>query len=176
MGERGILEIGNPDASLLLTVFTNYGCEYCDEFMRDMLPRLGNDFVAAGDLRVQLVIVPLKKYPNSVLESSALLCSTVMEKGQGMHEAIRSAKLPARPAGGRDRKSLLALAKKMELPIKQFTTCLDSKETKKLLADQQAFINDNTVTLIPTFMIGTDRITGLPSYADLRGWVREKLQ
>lgn len=144
--------------------------------MHDMLPRLHSDFVTTGDLRVQLVIVPLKKYPNSMLESSALLCATAMEKGQAMHDAIRTAKL-------RDRKSLITLAKKIALQTAQFTKCLDAKETKNLLADQQAFINDHAVTLIPTFMLGgstplttgEETRVGLPSYPDLRGWIRERL-
>ncbi len=135
--------------------------------MRDMLPSLESDFMVSGKLRVQFMIVPLKKHPNSALESSALLCATALEKGQAMHEAMRNAKL-------RDRKSLLALAKKIELPAKQFATCLDAKETKNLLEQQKALIQEHAVTLIPTFMLEGEKKIGLPSYADLRGWIRSK--
>lgn len=165
---RGMLEFGRANAPLVLMVFTNYSCDYCEEFMRDMLPRLESDFMMSGKLRIQFVIVPLKKYPNSVLEASSLLCATVLEKGQVMHEALRNASL-------RDRTSLLALSKKLKLPTKQFTTCLNAKETKSLLAEQQAFINEHDMTLIPAFFIGEERKIGLPSYADLRGWIRERL-
>ncbi len=171
-----MIEVGQKDAPLLLTVFTNESCNYCNEFMRDMLPRLKSDFMTSGKLRVQLVIVPLKKYPNSTLEASALLCATVLEKGQLMEEAMRNATPLDDPRGKlRDRKSLLALAKKIELSTKQFTACLDAKETKNLLAEQQDFINQHDVTLIPAFLIGDEKRVGLPSYADLRGWIRERL-
>lgn len=172
---RGVLDIGAEDSSLTLTVFTNYGCEYCEEFMRDMLPRLENDFMIAGKLRMQIVIVPLKKYPHSTLEASALLCASALEQGQVMHEALRSANIY-------DRKSLLALAKKIELPMKPFTDCLDAKETNNLLEQQKAFIQEQNVTLIPTFLLnvstplnaGSEKRVGLLSYADLRGWIQSK--
>ena len=173
--DRGVLEIGKEDAPLILTVFTNYSCDYCEEFMRDMLPRLENDFMIAGRLRVQMVIVPLKKYPHSTLEASALLCASVLERGQAMHETLRSANIY-------DRKSLIALAKKIEMPAKEFTSCLDAKETKNLLEQQRAFIQEQNITLLPTFLLNVstplnappEKRVGLPSYADLRGWIRSK--
>ena len=165
MAERGILEIGRPDAPHLLTVFTNYSCRYCAEFFRDMLPQLCGDFMNDGVLRVQIIIVPLKKYPNSSLEASALLCGTTFENGQEMHAALLEARV-------RDRTSILAWAKKLQLPVKDFTKCLDAKETKNLLAQQQAFITQQDVTLIPTFILDGEKHVGLPTFADLRGWIR----
>ena len=162
---HGMIELGSKEAPLLLTVFTNESCKYCNEFMRDMLPRLETDFMTNGKLRVQLIIVPLKKYPNSTLEASALLCATALEKGQLMEEVMRESTL-------RDRKSLIALAKEIALPVKQFTVCLDAKETKNLLAEQQDFIHQHDVTLIPAFLIGEEKKVGLLSYPDLRGWIR----
>lgn len=164
----GMLEIGVENSPLLLTIYTNYGCDYCNEFMRDQFPKLETEFMTNGTLRVQFVIVPLKKYPNSVLEASALICATAMDKGRAMDEAIRNANL-------RDRKSILALAKKIGLSVPQFTTCLGSKETKDVLNEQQTLITGHAITLIPTLILNGEQKTGLPSYADLRGWIREQL-
>lgn len=150
---------------MTLTVFTNYSCSYCTEFTRDMLPRLRHEFLRADSLKLRIVITPLKKYQNSALEVSTLLCASALGKGQGMHDALTAAKL-------RDRKSLLALGKTFELPAKEFIACLDAPETKRLLAEQQEFIQAHDVTLIPTFLLNGERQTGLPSYADLRGWIR----
>ena len=175
MADRGILEIGNKDSPLVLTVFTNYSCDYCEEFMRDMFPRLQSDYMNDGRLRMQIVIVPLKKYPNSSLEASGLLCASALEKGQVMHEALRTANVY-------DRKSLLTLAKKLQLPAKQFAACLSAKETNNLLEQQKSFIQEQTVTLIPTFLLnvstplntGSEKRVGLMFYPDLRGWIRSK--
>ncbi len=162
--DRGILEIGKSDAPHTLTVFTNYSCEYCSEFFRDMLEPLQQEFMDDGSLKMQIVIIPLQKYKNSLLEAAALTCGTVLGKGQEIHTALIKAPL-------RDRKSLLAFAKKLTLSEKEFGKCLDAKETKALLEQQKELIDSNQVTLIPAFMLNNQRQTGLPSSADLRGWI-----
>ncbi|MSR86777.1 hypothetical protein EXS70_01235 [Candidatus Peribacteria bacterium] len=174
IADRGILEIGMANAPLELTVFTHYSCRYCQEFSRDLLPRLKEEFVNDGMLRVRFVPTPLKKYPNSALEASAILCASVLGKGNEMHAAMTTAKL-------RDRKSLITLAISLKIPAADFTKCLAAKETKKLLAQQQALVTERNVTLIPTFILTSaatasgETITGLPSYADLRGWIRKEI-
>lgn len=168
MAGRGIFEIGEDGAPHLLTIFTNYSCDYCEEFMRSMMPRLESDFIAGGKLRVRFVIVPLNKYPNSALEASSLLCAAALDKGLAIHEKMLG-------SGLRNRQSLSALAKAIGLPAGQFTACLDAKETKNLLAEQQEFINELGMTLIPAFFLDGEKKTGLPSYPDLRGWIRERI-
>ena len=168
MGDNGVLEIGDAAAPLALTVFTNYSCDYCSEFFNDMLPQLESDFVRTGNLKLQIVVTPLKKYPNSPLEASALLCGTALGKGAEMHAALL-------PVTLHDRKSILALAKKLALPTKDFTSCLSAKETKALLTRQQEMTAAQGVTLIPTFILNGEKRVGLPSSADMRGWVQENV-
>ncbi len=180
---HGILEIGDADAPFVMTVFTNFSCSYCREFAVQMLPEVLEEFVREGALRVRLVITPLKKYPNSAAEAAALLCATTSGKGREMFDALTASPL-------RDRKTILALAKKLELPTKEFTACLDAKETKRLLGEQAEFISSRDVTLIPAFSLETtdtlplasgsgsyryELRTGLPSAPDFRGWVKDIL-
>lgn len=168
MVERGILELGIPDAPLILTVFTNLSCGYCREFARDMLPRLESEFIAKGLLAVRPVITPLKKYPNSALEAAALICGNVLGKGWELWDALNA-------AASRDRTAILSVGKKLGIPAKDFTRCIDARETQALLAQQRDFIAANGVTLIPTFLLNGQKQIGLPSFAELRGWIREAL-
>lgn len=182
LAERGMLEIGDENARGVLTVFTNYSCRYCQEFDRQMLGNLQDEFVRNGSLKIRMIIVPLFKYPNSALEAAALICGTVLGKGQDMNDALFSTALRTRPA-------LLKIAAKLKLSAKSFTSCLDSKETKRLLAQQLELIHARNVTLIPTFTLarsnqdlsatgsgalGIEQQTGLPSLPDMRGWILEK--
>lgn len=164
----GFLLIGNADAPHTLTVFTNASCAYCREFHTTMFQRLADEFLASGRLNMQIAIVPLKKYPDSAVQAAALLCSTAQEKGLAMLNILTGTTT-------HDRKSVIALAKTIGLPQKAFITCLDSKETKNILATQQGLIAEHGVTLIPEFLLDTEKKVGLPSYADLRGWIRERL-
>lgn len=168
MVERGILELGAPEAPLILTVFTNLSCGYCREFARDMLPRLESEFIAKGLLAVRPVITPLKKYPNSALEAAALICGNVLGRGWELWDALNAAAL-------RDRAAILSVGKKLAIPAKDFSRCLEARETQALLAQQRDFIAEHGVTLIPTFLLNGRKQIGLPSYAELRGWIRETM-
>lgn len=168
MVERGILELGAPEAPLILTIFTNLSCGYCREFARDMLPRLESEFIAKGLLAVRPVITPLKKYPNSALEAAALICGNVLGRGWELWDALNA-------AASRDRAAILSIGKKLTIPAKDFARCLEARETQSLLAQQRDFIAGNGVTLIPTFLLNGQKQIGLPSFAELRGWIREAL-
>jgi protein-disulfide isomerase len=166
--EHGILEIGSTTAPLTLTVYTNFACKYCQEFFGSAYSSLKNDFVATGDVKIRIVIVPLKKYPNSVFESSALLCATQQKHGEAMHLALGSSV--------RDRKTVIALATKLGLNIKTFPTCLGTKETKATLKEQADLVTQKNVTLIPALDLNGEMKVGLQSYADLRGWILDMLK
>lgn len=173
-----MLEIGSVQAPLLLLVFSNYSCEYCRQCTEEFLPRLERELISQGKLRIQTLITPLNKYPNSALEASALHCATKQGKGKEMHAALTTATARTRPA-------LLAIAKNLKADVPVFQSCLADAATKTALEEQQQIIQGLNVTLIPTFVLyekqpGQDQpymqsktITGLPQYPDLRGMIEE---
>ena len=163
---RGILEIGVPDAPLTLTVFTHPSCPYCRDFAREHAMMLEREFVDPGILRVRTVIVPLKKYSSSAVDRAALLCAGAFEKGKGMFAALTDADVHTR-------KTIAAMAQTLGIPGKQFSSCLDAKETEDLLGSQAEFISGHSVTLLPALLLDEELRIGLPTSADLRGWIRE---
>jgi protein-disulfide isomerase len=158
----GILEVGIPTAPML-RVYTHPSCAYCREFEEEQLERLLSDFVETGDLRIQTMIVPLKKYPSSTLQASALVCAAERGKGSDMLRALFDAETL-------DAKSLPRITKALALDT-TFTDCVASPKTAGTVAWQAALAANDQVTLVPTFAIGKERQTGLPAYPDLRGWI-----
>ncbi len=165
----GTLEIGNRDAPLALLLFTEHHCGYCREFQSDLFPRLREDFLKQGTVRLEIAILPLKKYAGSREAAGALLCAGQQGKGLAMHEALLK-------SGNFSEESFLALAKALELDKKTFSSCLVSPETEKLLAEQGAWERSLSVNLVPTFFLNGEKLVGLPSYADLRGRLERALK
>lgn len=165
----GTLEIGNRDAPLSLLLFTEHHCEYCREFQSDLFPRLREDFLKHGSVRLEIVILPLKKYPGSREAAGALLCAGEQGKGLLMHEALLKSTDTTSP-------SLPAIGKALALEKKVFETCLASSDTEKLLAGQAAWERSLGVDLVPTFFLNGEKLVGLPSYADLRGKIERALK
>lgn len=164
--ESGIVEIGKEDAPHTLTVFTEYHCEYCNEFSTDMLPNLQKQFTEDGTLKVRIVPVVLQKYPNSSSAAAAILCAGKNGKAEGMHQMLVTRQ-------NKHRSSTLEYAAELGMDEAAFATCLDAEDTKDLLQLHSETRNALGITLVPTLVLDNDLRTGLPLYADLRGWIEK---
>lgn len=173
VGERllpsGLLEIGSPDAKTVLMLFTEHHCKYCKQFHKEQYPRLYEEFIETGDIKLQIGILPLKKYTDARRAAVGMLCSAAQGKGVAMHEMLF-----ALGAGSED--VLISEAVTLELNVEEFTTCIRSSEADQLLTKQTEIAESLGVTLVPTFFLNGEKSVGLPYYADLRGMMRENLK
>jgi len=164
----GILEIGEANAPLTLLLFTEHHARYCREFQRDMMPRLVEEFVEPGVLRLQVVILPLKKYPQSQTAAAALLCAAEQERGFDLHD-ILSDKLD------RERLEPRHYAEELKLDMELFDECLADEGTALVLEQQRTWSHSLAVSLVPTFFLNGEKLVGLPYYADLKGMIGEQV-
>ncbi|MEK7218851.1 MAG: thioredoxin domain-containing protein [Patescibacteria group bacterium] len=162
-----VLGMGSMNAPALL-LFTNHACAYCRRFQEEILPRLKEDFIDAGKVELRTAILPLEKYPLSRREAAALPCAGAQGKGQEMHAALFR-------LDDHTEENLLAAAQALQLKMEDFSACLASPDTAALAQAQEDLAAQLDVTLIPALFLGEERWTGLPRYADLRGWVESGL-
>ena len=163
----GILEIGDRDAPLTLLLFTEYHCHYCREFAGDHLPKLLRDFVATKKLRLQIAILPLKKYSLSEPTAIAALCAAAQGKGLAMH-----AKLLGNLE--KDTDAIASYAEELKLEMKLFKECVASDDAKGKIEMQKSLARSLDVTLVPTLFLNGEKSVGLPYWPDLRGMIEEK--
>lgn len=164
LGPNGELKVGKEDASLVLTVFTNHACDYCRQFATEQLGKLLAGFVRRGDLQVQIIPVQLAKYPDSRLSAVALHCSVRLGKGLAMHNSLLA--LPTRTE-----KTIIQAATDIGIDPVPFKSCM-TDPTSGAVEHVDAtlrIVSEQNITLVPTFFLGGERITGLPEYPDLRG-------
>jgi len=160
-------DIGPEDAPALL-LFTNHACAYCRQFQEQILPRLKADFIDKGKLRLQTAILPINKYPLSGRETAALACAQAQGKGEQMHAALFALR-------DHTEAELLAAVQALAMKMEEFTACLSSPQTAALVQTQADLAAERNVTLVPTLFFGEEKQTGLPRYADLRGWIESGL-
>lgn len=163
------LSMGKADAPLTLLVFTNHSCTYCREFHDALLPRLKEDFVNKGLMRLDVAILPIAKYPSSEMETAALFCAMEQGKSWEMHESLFS-------LTDRSRKGIVAAAKTLNMNAKKIDACLDASTTASFVEAHGSLAKTLNVTLVPTFFLNDEKLVGLPSYADLRGWIENKMK
>ncbi|MFA7681978.1 MAG: thioredoxin domain-containing protein [Candidatus Peribacteraceae bacterium] len=163
---NGILDIGDPDAPVTMLLFTEHHARYTRPFENDHFPQLLEEFIVPGTLRLQIAILPLKKFPNSQTAATGLLCAAMQNKGLPMHHTL-SQRLEE------ERLAPEIYAEELGLDMKMFNECMTNEETARMLEQQKAWAGSLDVTLVPTFFLNGERHVGLPNYADLRGMIEE---
>ncbi len=150
--------MGSDDAPHTLTIYDDYGCEYCQEFGIADLPWLLKTYVAEKTLKIERVFVP--KSPAGKLMAMVALCS---EKQKLFSET--DAKLHVRPITSE--KQIPALATLLKLNLKSLNTCMS---TSAVSTDIQGSIDAATnagITRLPAFTLGTNHWIGVLSREEL---------
>lgn len=164
----GLLEIGDEKAPVSITLFLNHSSPYSQRFFHYLLPRLTEDFVRRGKVRIDIVAIAFKKYPESASDASALFCATAQGKGQKMNDLLFG--LGVTPTEQKKQRRLMGID---EDP---YQACLKGAAVQSALSAQSAMAASRDVTLVPTYFINETKYVGLPEYADLRGQMNEKLR
>ncbi len=167
--ETGMLEIGNADAPVTLLVFTEHHCKYCREFMRDQVPWIKEEYIDPGNLKLQIVIFPLKKYLKSKDAAAALYCGSAQGSGLSLHDLLFR-------GGNFGHESLLEYANSIELDTELFDECLTDEQTQLLLDEQKVWARSLDVSLVPTFFLNGKKLVGLQYEPDLRGMIENEIE
>ncbi|HVW66208.1 MAG TPA: thioredoxin domain-containing protein [Candidatus Peribacteraceae bacterium] len=162
----GILEIGDAHAPVSLTLFINYSSSYSQQFDQKLLPQLMHDFVSTGQLRVGIVPLELKKYPDSNTSAELLLCAAKQGKGRAMNDLL---------FGNASASELQKKINDIGLDVHTLQSCMQSDDMKTMLAQEAQTANAYSITLVPSYLLSGHVYTGLPEYSDLKGQVHDAL-
>jgi len=103
---------GNPDAPVTLIEFADFRCPHC-KMQAPALKTFARQY--AQSVKVIFVPFPLNDHPLSVAASEALLAANAQGRFWEMHDLLF-----AHPDGNFDHPTLIKLAKKANLKLKQF--------------------------------------------------------
>jgi protein-disulfide isomerase len=162
----GVLEIGDANAPVSLTLFINYASSYSQQFDQNLLPQLIRDFVSTGKLRVGIVPLDLKEYPDSATSAALLLCAAKQGKGRAMNDLL---------FGNATASVLQKEIGDIGLDLGALQTCLKSDALQTMLAQEAQTANAYSITLVPSYLLNSRVYTGLPEYGDLTGQINDAL-
>lgn len=162
----GMLELGSAQARLAMLLFTNHSCGYCQDFHRTLLPRLLNDFVVNGKLRIDIVPFAMDKYPASNTTASLMLCAAEQGHGQVINDLLFSQS---------DSKTVKKKMTATGLDMADLDGCIHGQRMQAILNHLAEFAASKNIALAPSYILAATTYTGLPEYADLRGQINAEL-
>lgn len=166
--------LGRADAPVLIEDYSDFQCSHCRRFHQQTLPKIINDYIAAGQVRFEF-----RQYPFMGRESTAAANASLCAAEQGQFWEFADL-LFANQAGIDSRAfsttRLRAFAEILNLDQDQFSSCLDEERYNAELAADIAAATSNSVNSTPTFLINGQALVGAAPYADFQFEIETALE
>lgn len=167
-GDKGI---GDPDAPVTVTEYTDFQCPFCARHSRRAFPRIVREFVMSGDVYYRIRHFPLSRvHPRAVPAALASECAARQEAFWPYKELLMrnqdrlSGKVflrLARTAGVRD--------------PERFRACLTDREPMSTVRAEYREAQERGVRATPTLFVGDEEISGAQPYRKIRRVIQRQL-
>lgn len=157
----GVL-IGKADAPVL-TVYTDYACEYCHVFATEFRPEIEQSFIEEGRLSLRILLVP--RSPEGLFMAKVALCSAK----QGLFR-VTDRQLVLKPITSD--KDLPVFQKKTGVNLKQLRSCIAGESA---LEEIQSVIESSGVSRVPAFELRGVSWLGLLERDELKATIEKAL-
>jgi protein-disulfide isomerase len=170
--------LGKANARVDLDVWSDFQCPFCGQFARTYIPRLVDDFVVPGQLRITSHDIAIlgRGSPNESLDAAvAATCAGAQNKYWQYHDLLFwNQRGENEGAFSRDR--LAAMAQKLSLDMAAWNACFaDPSQATAVNATTQRAVAAG-INSTPTVVLDGQRSAGLPrTYEDLASAIRARL-
>jgi protein-disulfide isomerase len=162
--------LGDPNAPVTLVEWADYQCPFCGTFSREIMPRIIQDYVVTGKVKIDFRDLPFldttSGYGESDMAAEAAACAADQGKFWEMHDTIFANQF-GENAGAYSKERLIAMAGHAGLDVDQFTECFEKRTHKEDVAAMQAEAIELGITSTPTLVINGKTVRYSGKYEDL---------
>lgn len=167
-GDKGI---GDPDAPVTITEYTDFQCPFCARHSRRAFPRIVREFVVSGDVYYRIRHFPLSRmHPRAVPAALASECAANQEAFWPYKELLM--RNQDRLSG----KVFLQLARTAGVPDpERFRACLTDQKPMSTVRAEFREAQERGVRATPTLFVGDEEISGAQPYRKIQEVIRRQL-
>lgn len=160
--------IGDANAPITLVEFSDYQCPFSERFFSDTLPKIYENYIAAGKVKLVFRNFPLgvSLHPQADMAAEASECANIQVKFKEMHDTLFENQSVW--SGNADvGKIFKGYAKEIGLSVAQFNSCYDKKTYEKGIEKDVADGRSFGVNGTPTFFINGKSFSGALPYEEV---------
>lgn len=154
--EDGAPFIGEEDAPVTLTEYSDFACPHCATWA-EQVHLLIDTYVADGTLKIVYKLVSFVNPQTSPTAASAGLCAAEQDKFWEMHDGLYGL-LNTQGSAAFTRSTMNSLAGELGLDEDEFSACLTSGETRQTVQSVASELQQVNVTGTPTVFVNGERI------------------
>ena len=171
--------LGSESARVTVEEYSDFQCPYCARAAQSILPKIEQDYIADG--RVKLVFRPMAilnrpgSPPESTWAAEAAECANEQGKFWDYHDKLFENQ-QGENQGGFSINNLKRFAEELGLDTQAFNQCLDSHKYEDLVKAETQDALKKGVQSTPTFVIGEQTIEGSQSYDNVKKAIESELR
>ena len=156
VADDGSYHLGEKEAPVELVIYEDYGCTACSNFKRTSERTFLQDFVASGDVQVEIYPVGIVSGQISIPALEALYCA----ESYGYFWEYRHLLFTNFP-NGLNQEKYIAFSSYLGIDKSEFINCLTSNEFSDLIVNQNQEAWAKGVQNTPTFQINGELYSGI---------------
>ena len=168
--------LGDPTARVTIVEFSDYQCPFCRLFWKTTLPRIRQQYIDTGKVRLVFRDFPQPGHPQAQIASMAAECA----KDQGKYWEYHDKLFFEQDKQGKDvirfkADDLKRWAAEIGLDATPFRQCLDSSKYKKEVRSDYSYGWNLGVDGTPAFFINGRSLVGAQPFAVFQKVIEEEL-
>lgn len=177
---NGEIVIGDPQAPVTMVEYGKYSCSHCSDFQKEALPRIKENYIDTG--KVKLVT---RRVSPKVLSLFAL-CGANQNKFEAVDGYLFSnvSDFYSQVIGLKDKEKakqvfsewVLEMVNQTGLDPKQFQDCLNSKEEQNKVTHWLEEFESKDTRGTPTFFINGEKVSGNRNYSHFEKIINQALR
>lgn len=166
---------GSEQAPLWIVEVSDFQCPYCRSWHEQTYPTIVKEFVETGKVRLAYINFPIPGHRNAWPAAEAAMCAAAQGHFWPMHDGLFDSQekwegLPD-PAPVFD-----SLATAAGVDLDKFHDCVSKHEMRALIQADIDRASESGVAATPTFMIGSETISGAQPADAFRQIIAKELQ
>jgi protein-disulfide isomerase len=158
---------GSPDAPVTLYELSDFQCPFCRTFFEETWPLILREYVETGKIKVTFLNLPLISiHPNAAEAHEHAMCAALQDQFWQMHDRLFETQetwAPMEDPTPHFRK----LGEQLDLDQQAFTQCLNTGETRSIVAGDVQLAIQGRLNSTPSFIVEGGLVQGL---VPIEGW------
>lgn len=163
---------GNANASVTITEYSDYQCQFCSRLTLEILPLIQNNYIETGKILFVFKDFPIPNHKYAQKASEATYCAGEQEEDKFWEMHVKLFENQS----ALTREDLSKYAEELELNVQAFDSCLDSEKYKNLVLRNRQDGLKAGVEGTPTLIINDVPLVGLPQYEALKQVIETELR
>lgn len=168
--------LGEQDAPITITEYSDYQCPYCGSFYSKTLPSILNNYVKTGKVKFIFKDFPLSFHKHAITTAVAARCAGEQGAYWYMHDMLFQNQRVWSSQGPIDiQDTLTSYAEELELDTEEFSTCLNETRHLSLV---QADLEEGSAAGVdgtPGFTINNETLVGAQPFSAFKELIEKLL-